>query len=284
MKKYILKWILLILIGEGFISSTFSQDSLKEKARDHYRLGQIYYEHGLYKEAEEEYRKALDILGNFPKGESLIKETKKKSQPLPSKREEKVSSPQKEYIIGIGDVLSITVWENPDLNQEVIVRPDGMISFPLIDEVKAAGLTLSELDKVITERLKQYIRYPDVSISLRSMGGNRIIVLGEVNSPGVYTISGRRTVLEAVALAGGFTNDAVLNSIVVIRGGLKNPYAERIDLSRVLRGKNANDIPLNAQDIVYVPKKFIANLNYFLKQILEPISRGMYTVKQFDTW
>lgn len=105
-------------------------------------------------------------------------------------------------------MLHISVWENPDLEQDVIVRPDGKISFPLIDEVQAEGLTISELDKVMTEKLKEYIRYPDVSISLKKMAGERIIVLGEVKSPGVYTLSGRKTVLEAVALAGGFTKDA----------------------------------------------------------------------------
>lgn len=269
-----------MVCGGGFV--VFSQGSLKEKAKEHYRLGQIYYEHGLYKEAEEEYKKALDILGKLPK-EEIKTETVLKKEDAQKEPDVLKSSPG-EYTIGVGDVLSITVWENPDLNQDVIVRPDGMISFPLIDEVHAEGLTISQLDKVITERLKQFIRYPDVSISLKSIGGERIIVLGEVASPGVYNLSGRKTVLEAIALAGGFTEDAVLNSVIVIKGGFNNPHAERINLSRALVGKSAEDIPLEAKDIVYVPKRFIANLNYFLKQVLDPISRGIYTAKQFETW
>ena len=272
----------MTLVSFWGISVVSSQGLLKERAKEHYRLGQIYYEHGLYKEAEEEYKKALDILGKFPKEETKT-ETVLKKEDVQKEPTVLKSSPG-EYTIGVGDVLSITVWENPDLDQEVIVRPDGMISFPLIDEVRAEGLTISQLDKVITEKLKQFIRYPDVSISLKSMGGERIIVLGEVASPGVYNLSGRKSVLEAIALAGGFTKDAVLNSVVIIRGGLRNPHAERIDLSRILHKGEAKDIPLEAQDIVYVPKKFIANLNYFLKQILDPISRGIYTAKQFETW
>ena len=262
---------------------SFSQITPRDRAKEHYRLGQIYYEHGLLDEAKQEFKKALDILGKLPPQEAK-KQTVKKEKIKTNIPE--VSKPSgKEYIIGVGDVIDISVWENPDLNKEVIVRPDGKISFPLINDVAAEGLTISQLDEEITSKLKDYIKYPDVSVSLKKIGGSRIIVLGEVGSPGVYSLEDRKTVLEAIALAGGFTKDAVLNSVIVIKGGLEHPKAIRVNLASALRkGRLKEDINLSAQDIVYVPRKFIANLNYFLKQIIEPISRGIYTANEFDTF
>ncbi len=262
--------MLFILI---VIPSLYSQD-LEEKARQHYRIGNIYYEHGLYKEAEREFKKALQLLKKKERFPEVSEEIKKP---------EEDKGPQ--YVIGIGDTLFISVWENPDLTQEVIVRPDGKISFPLIDEVEAAGLTISELDRRITTRLKEYIRFPDVSISLKKMGGRKVIILGQVNNPGVYSLTGSSTLLEAIALAGGFTNDAVASSVIVIKEGLTNPQAQRVNLTKALhKPQSKQNIILDSEDIVFVPKKFIANLNYFLKQILEPISRGVYTAKEFRQW
>ncbi|OPX30301.1 MAG: hypothetical protein B1H08_02065 [Candidatus Omnitrophica bacterium 4484_171] len=262
---------------------SLSQTTPKDKARQHYRLGQIYYEHGLFDEAKQEFKKALDILGELPPQEVEKQTVKNENIKASTPQPERPSG--KEYIIGVGDVIDISVWENPDLNKEVIVRPDGKISFPLINDVRAQGLTITELDDEITLRLKDYIKYPDVSVSLKKIGGSRIIVLGEVGSPGVYSIEDRKTVLEAIALAGGFTRDAVLNSVIVIKGGFAHPEATRVNLASALRkGKLKEDIGLNAQDIVYVPKKFIANLNYFLKQFLEPISRGIYTANEFNNF
>jgi len=269
------------IVTQVLLFSCSYSKSVRQQAEEHYRLGKVYYQHGLYKEAEREFKKALELLQKEPlPKEEIVSSGRKKI------KEEEISKREKFcYIVSPGDVLYISVWENPDLTEEVIVRPDGMISFPLIDEVKAAGLTISELDKEITERLKEYIRFPDVSISLRKMGGQRVIILGEVKSPGVYSLKERRTVLEAVALAGGFTKDAVLNSVIVIKGGLKNPKPRRVDLASTLRkGKVEEDIFLESQDIVYVPRKFIANLNYVLRQILEPISRGVYTAKEIESW
>jgi polysaccharide export outer membrane protein len=262
---------------------SFTQNSPEDKARQHYRLGQIYYEHGLKEEAEREFQKALDILKEKPlvtvQEEEIEEEIPRAGQPQPSEG-------GYEYTIARGDVLYISVWENPDLTQDVIVRPDGKISFPLIGEIKAQGLTIPALDNIITKKLKDYIRYPDVSVSLKSMGGERVIVLGEVNRPGVYSLGDKRTVLEVIALAGGFTDDAVLNSVVVVKGGLKKPKAERINLALALKkGKIKEDVRLRAQDIVYVPKKFIANVNYYMSKILDPIYKGTTTasdIKHFQ--
>jgi polysaccharide export outer membrane protein len=182
-----------------------------------------------------------------------------------------------EYTISIGDVLYITVWQE-DLNQEVTVRPDGMISLTLVGDVQALGLTLPQLDTEITKRLQDYIRYPEVSVVLRKFGGQKVVVLGEVGFPGVYTtVSNKVTVLDAIALAGGFTQDAVVSSVIVIRGGLVNPKGIRLNLNlnrTLLKADLSQNLVLDSQDIVFVPKKFIADMNYVISQIIGPISSG----------
>jgi polysaccharide export outer membrane protein len=228
----------------------------------------------------------LDILKEKPLVTVQEENKKMEEKEVSNAEQPQPSEGGYEYTIARGDVLYISVWENPDLTQDVIVRPDAKISFPLIGEIKAQGLTIPALDNIITKKLKDYIRYPDVSVSLKSMGGERVIVLGEVNRPGVYSLGDKRTVLEVIALAGGFTDDAVLNSVVVVKGGLKKPKAERINLALALKkGKIKEDVRLRAQDIVYVPKKFIANVNYYMSKILDPIYKGTTTasdIKHFQ--
>ena len=189
-----------------------------------------------------------------------------------------------EYTLGEGDVLYISVWQEDDLSQEVIVRPDGKLSFPLAGDVPVLGLTFTQLKDELTERLKEYVRYPVVSISLRKFGGKKVIVLGEVTHPGVYSVTGKNTVLEAIALAGGFTEHAVHSSVILVRGGLQTPEGKRLDLSRAIKKTDiGQNVTLQSEDIVYVPKKFIADLNYVLTQIIEPISRGVWTLYIFES-
>jgi polysaccharide export outer membrane protein len=269
--------ILMALSSIVFLPICFAQQDIGEEAKEYYRLGQIYYEHGLYKEAEAEFKKALAILESTPSLKPPEEKKELAPQPQPQRPPKPKVRSGNEYVIGVGDTLAIVVWENADLNQEVIVRPDGMISFPLIDEVKAQGHTISELDAEITTKLKEYIRFPDVSISLVNMGGRRVILLGQVKNPGVYALTGRKTILEAIAQAGGFTNDAIVSSTIVVKGGLSNPQGRRLNLNKAIhQPETKQNIVLDAEDIVFVPKKFIADVNYFLKQIMEPISRGVY--------
>lgn len=193
-----------------------------------------------------------------------------------------------EYTISKADVLYISVWQEENLSHEVIVRPDGKISFPLAGDVPVVGLTFTQLKEELTQRLRDYIKYPVVSVSLRKLGGKKVIVLGEVGSPGIYSVTGERTVLEAVALAGGFTMHAIPSSVILIQGGLQNPEGKRLNLSRALKKADmSQNVVLQPEDIVFVPKKFIANVNYTLNQILGPISRGIVTGKAIsgiDEW
>ena len=288
---------LLVLTTPAFV---YCQDN-KELARQHYQKGNAYFEAGRYKEAQEEFQKALELLGRkidfpiikVPEEELLQKEEITASPSLPEPLKEvkaPVATPatqeakkSSEYVFSEEDVLFISVWQNPDLNQEVIVRPDGRISFPLVGDIPAVGLTPAQLNKEITERLKEYIKHPEVSISIKKFGGQKIIVLGEVAGPGVYQGVGKRTVLEAIAMAGGFTPHAVISSVVVIKGGFSNPKGIRLNLNRaLLKADMSQNIYLEPQDIIYVPKKFIANINYFVNQIIGPISQGVSNTEKFN--
>lgn len=184
----------------------------------------------------------------------------------------KVVPKRRLYHIGRQDVLAIKVWENPDLSQTVTVRPDGKISFPLIGEEQAEGLTVAQLEKRIEKKLATFVRSPDVSVSLTTVAGNRVTILGEVRSPGIVSVPEGDTLLQAIALAGGHTKDAVLRSVVVVKNVRTNPTAQRVNLDRVMtRGEMQYDILMDAEDFVYVPRKFIANLSRFLTQVLGPL-------------
>lgn len=249
----------------------------QEQAKAHYAKGKSYYAQGRYKEAQEEFKKALalDIDEEAPSSKGT--EIAAQKEPETLVKAQKSSG----YLIGEEDTLYISVWQNKDLDQEVVVRPDGMISFPLVGDIPAAGRAISQVDDELTERLKEYVKYPDVSISVKKLGGKKVMVLGEVFSPGVYTVTGKSTLLEAIALAKGFTSSAVVSSVIVIRGGFKKPKGIRINLNRaIMKADMSQNIVLRPEDIVYVPKKFIADVNYFVSQLIGPITQGVYSTQQ----
>ena len=160
---------------------------------------------------------------------------------------------QEEYRISIGDVLEVFVWQQPDLSRDVIVRPDGRISFPLVGDLPAVNTTLTELDALLTEKLKDYVKYPDVSLAIKRFGGTKTIVLGEVGRPGIYVPTGDGRALDVIAMAGGFSSKADQNDVLLIRGGLASPQLARLDLrSAITRGVLEENVALQPNDILYV--------------------------------
>jgi polysaccharide export outer membrane protein len=115
------------------------------------------------------------------------------------------------------DMLRISVWKNDEMSGPAVVRPDGMISLPLLQDVQAEGLTPLELQKVLTQKLKEFIPNPEVSVIVTDIRSLRVSVMGEVMRPGRFEIKSRVTVLEALALAGGFTQYATRSKIVILR-------------------------------------------------------------------
>ena len=271
-----------VAIAVYFISagSIFADDA-KQKAKEHYDLGNKYYQQGKYKEAQEQYQKALTFTKEAgPKVCPVVQQ--KAAVQVASKADKAAtqSTPKGEYLIGPDDVLFISVWQNDDLSQEVTVRPDGKISFPLIGDIQASGLTVPQLDESITENIKEYIKYPEISVTIRRLGGRKIIVLGQVKYPGVYQVSGAKTLLEAIALAGGFTDDSLAGTTVVVKGVYSgNPKAIRVSANRALNGIMSANPSLDSEDVVFVPKKPIADMNYLITQITSAV-QGSQTTSQ----
>lgn len=127
------------------------------------------------------------------------------------------ASPVDAYRIQPGDVLAISVWKEPDLQADVLVRPDGGLSFPLVGEIRAAKLTLPQLQQEVAKGLERYLPDPSVTIALKQLGGNRIYVLGKVNRPGEFLFSKPLDVMQAISLAGGTTPFAALNDVIILR-------------------------------------------------------------------
>jgi polysaccharide export outer membrane protein len=157
-----------------------------------------------------------------------------------------------EYRIGPEDLLYIAVWKNEAMSREVPVRPDGMISLPLLNDVQAAGLTPMQLRQVLIGRLAEYMPSPEVSVIVQEVRSPRVSILGEVVHPGRYDLKGVTTVMDLLALAGGFTEFASQRRIVVLRG--KGPDAGRIrfDYDRAMSDGARENFELRPGDIVLV--------------------------------
>src|ERR1035437_3763180 len=157
-----------------------------------------------------------------------------------------------EYRLGPEDVIDVFVWKEPDLSAtNVIIRPDGKISLPAANELDASGKTAAELQLEITVRLRQYVTQPIVTVMVKQINSLKISVLGEVRKPDMYRIKNRITVLDAIAMAGGFTDLARPNRVVVLRTTAAGPQRIRIDVKQTV-GVAGAVFYLLPQDTVYV--------------------------------
>jgi polysaccharide export outer membrane protein len=158
------------------------------------------------------------------------------------------------YLLQAGDVISISVWKEPELQAEVLVRPDGGLSFPLAGDMMAAGLTVQQLTAQLDERLRIYIPKPVVTVALKLNGGNRLYVLGKVNRPGEFPFAKPIDVMQALALAGGTTPFAELNDIQVLRRTGEKQVSIRFRYAEVSKGHDLEqNVLLHSGDTVVVP-------------------------------
>ena len=125
--------------------------------------------------------------------------------------------PEEGFVLGPEDVIEVVVWKNPDLSRQVVIRPDGKISIPLIGDVQASGQTADHLAKTITEKFKVYKENPSVSINVLEVNSYYVFMVGEVNTPGKLPLKSYTTLLQAISLAGGFTQFASSNDITIVR-------------------------------------------------------------------
>jgi polysaccharide export outer membrane protein len=163
--------------------------------------------------------------------------------------------PPNAYAIGIGDVLEVSVWKNPDLSATVPVRPDGRISVPLLGDVQAAGMTPLALKQTLTDGYKEYVTAPGVSVVVKEIHSRKIYVTGEVTHPGTYDLEPRGKLMQALALAGGLTPYAK-GRVVVLRDGRDGRQEKRmqVDLKSIINGKKPEDnLLLQPGDTLVVP-------------------------------
>lgn len=158
------------------------------------------------------------------------------------------------YQLGPEDVVMISVWKDEHLTREVVVRPDGMLSFPLVGDVPAAGHTVEEVRQDLSKRLARYIPNPHVSVAITKLQSYKVYVMGRVNKPGEYLVGHYTDVLQALSLAGGLTPFASENDIKIIR---REEGEERVFLFRygdIQKGRDLKqNILLQRGDVVMVP-------------------------------
>lgn len=159
---------------------------------------------------------------------------------------------ESEYRLGPADVLEVFVWKEQELSTMVPVRPDGNISLPLVGELRASGKTPSQLRDEITERLRQYVTNPVVNVVVKEVNSSRIAVLGQVRRPDSYKISHRVSIIEAIAMAGGFTEYAKRSRIIVIRNGSSGSHSFKLDFMRLIKNNSGETFYLQPSDTVYV--------------------------------
>lgn len=159
------------------------------------------------------------------------------------------------YVIGNSDVLAITVWKEPDVSRSIPVRPDGKISLPLIGEIQAAGRTPLQLEQEIAAKLQTYINKPDVTVIVQEINSEKFNILGRVVKPGSYPLSGATTVLDAIAMAGGFQDFAKQKAIYVLRSNPTGGQSRMtFNYKDVIKGKHPEqNTKLEPHDTIVVP-------------------------------
>jgi len=186
----------------------------------------------------------------FPRLPQAPAEKAPEQHPAPKQAAAKVSS----YQIQPGDLLTVSVWKETDLQSEVFVRPDGGLSFPLAGDIPAAGHSVEEVRGMIDKRLRRVISDPEVTVSVKQIGGNLIYVVGKVNKPGNFSLNGPIDVMQALSMAGGATPFAALNDIPIIRHDGREQSSIPFHYHDIEKGRNLEqNIVLHSGDTVVVP-------------------------------
>ncbi len=164
-----------------------------------------------------------------------------------------VSQAGPEYRMGPEDVLRISVWENKELTLDLVVRPDGKISMPLIQDVVAEGQTAMELSNTIHDKLLTYIKEPQVSVIVLQVNAPKYFVIGNVAKPGTFSLRGETSVLQALALAGGFTPFASPRNIKLIRNTAGKQEVRKINYNNMIDEGGEGNFLLKSGDTIVVP-------------------------------
>jgi polysaccharide export outer membrane protein len=179
-----------------------------------------------------------------------------------------------------GDQIEITVFSAPELSRTVTVGPDGRISLPLLEPIRAADLTQDELHDALVAAYAAQLRQPELSVTAKAFGSRQVFVGGEVARPGIYEMPADIDAFQAVMLAGGFLPTARRNDVIVMSRALGAARVTEVDLSaRAMRRGLPDAQPLSRYDVVYVPRSGIAQVNLFMQQYVRdalPVQFGLY--------
>ena len=163
-------------------------------------------------------------------------------------------TPPADYVIGVDDKLSIVYWKDKDMSADVVVRPDGKIALPLLNEVTAAGLTPGQLRERLTEESRRYVEDANIIVVVMQINSRRVFITGEVNKPGPYPLAGPTTVLQLIAMAGGLRDYANGKNILIMRNENSRPVSMVFSYKDVIARKNLKqNIELKPGDTVVVP-------------------------------
>ncbi len=176
------------------------------------------------------------------------------------------------YLLGPEDIIRIVVWENPEISGEFKVDPAGNITMLIIGEIRVEGLTTTELEKILYEKLGKYIEDPKITITILGYFSKKVYILGQVIQPGKYSIGGEYiTIREAILKAGLPTKDADLKRVKIITPGKPQPVTKIINLHKILyKGDLEKDIKLDSGDVVYIPMALIPRITDTLGRISSP--------------
>jgi len=160
-----------------------------------------------------------------------------------------------DYIIGPDDILSIVFWKDADMTKDVVVRPDGKISLPVLNELQAAGLTPEQLRVGVIEAATKFFAAPSVNVVVKEIRSRKVFITGEVAKPGAYALSGRMTVIQLIAMAGGLAEFAHSDQIAIVRTDDKGQSKRfSVNYKDIMKGKNMKqNIELQVGDLVNVP-------------------------------
>lgn len=175
-----------------------------------------------------------------------------------------------EYSLGPGDEIEVEVYQYDDLTRKITVPGSGIIFFPLVGEIDVKALGVTELRRVVQDRLKDRIVDPQVSLSVKSIKSQKIYVLGEVKAPSVFTMDSHMRAAEAVSRAGGFTDGADRTSVLLVRNKQGKADLQKLNLDEFFEGTKLNhNVLLQPGDVLYIPRTFVADMDKFFAHVLQ---------------
>lgn len=165
-----------------------------------------------------------------------------------------VSENGKQYLVGPGDILEISVWKDESLSREIVIPPDGVISFPLIGDIDTQGLSVANIEDIVTRKIKEYVPDAFVTVMLLEIKSLNVYVIGKVNNPGVYSIFLNTNVMQALSMAGGLNPFASEKNIQILRRRNEVPSKIPFNYKEVIEGENLEqNIVLQRGDVIVVP-------------------------------